>query len=198
MSAVGRSPLPLTTPRLRIREFAPGDAPLLAAFADDPRVREFAPLGIRALAAAERAGRPRRGVRRAWELAVELRRGRRLVGACDLSLTGRGEADIGYLLAPRHWGHGYGSELARALVEFGFGTLGLRRLSAVVAIENERSRRVLENAGLRWDALLRRFVRVVGRSWDCHRYVIHREQWQDDCALRAGPASRIIRREARR
>ena len=106
-----------------------------------------------------------------------VRRSGRLIGACDLALTARGEADLGYLLARRHWGHGYGSELARALVELGFGSLGLRRLSAIVAIENERSRRVLGNAGLRWDALLRRHVRTLGRSWDCHRYAIERSRW---------------------
>jgi RimJ/RimL family protein N-acetyltransferase len=184
--------LPLLTRRLIVREFVAEDAPALAALAADPRVREFAPLESRALAAAQRAGRTRRGPRRSWELAVVVRRSGRLIGACDLALGRRGEADLGYMLAPRHWGHGYGTEVARALVELGFGALDLRRLSAIVAIENERSRRVLENAGLRWESLLRRHVRAVGRSWDCHRYVIDRDGWQRGPALRRGTGSRII------
>jgi ribosomal-protein-alanine N-acetyltransferase len=183
--------LPLTTPRLIVREFARSDLPLLRAFSDDPRVREFAPIESRALAAAERADRPPRLPRRSWELAVIVRRTGKLVGACDLALGAPGEADIGYMLAPRHWGHGYGTELAAALVAFGLGQLGLRSVSAIVAIENERSRRVLEKAGMQWQGLLRRHVRAGGRTWDCHRYAIDRAAWTR--ALRPLPPSPIIR-----
>lgn len=166
--------LPLHTPRLIVREFVRGDLPLLRALSDDPRVREFAPVESRALAAAERAGRPPRPARRSWELAVIVRRTGKLIGACDLALGAPGEADIGYMLAPRHWGHGYGAEVAGALVELGLGQLALRRVTAIVAIENDRSRRVLEKAGLHWEGLLRRHVRAGGRTWDCHRYAIDR------------------------
>lgn len=176
--------LPLATRRLLLREFASGDLVPLRAFTADPRVREYAPVESRALAAAERAGRPlrARGPRRSYELAVVVRRTGKLVGACDLALAGPGEADIGYMLAPRHWGYGYGTEIALALVGFGLGQLALRRLTAIVAIENERSRRVLKKAGLHWEGLLRRHLRAAGRSWDCHRYAIERAQWQADAA----------------
>ena len=187
--------LPITTARLCVREFVPADVAALRKLATDPRVREHAPLESRALDAARHAGRPTRSPRRSWELAVVVRRSGRLIGACDLALGARGEADLGYMLARRHWGYGYGTELARAMVELGFGALGLKRLSAIVAIENERSRRVLENAGLRWDALLRRHVRAVGRSWDCHRYAIDRAAWQAAGALRRGARSPIMSTE---
>jgi ribosomal-protein-alanine N-acetyltransferase len=190
-------PLPIVTARLIVREFVVADVAALAVLAADPRLRAHAPLESRALAAARRAHRPLRGPRRSWELAVVVRRSGKLIGACDLALTGRAEADLGYMLAPRHWGHGYGTELARALVELGFADLGLWRLSAIVAIENERSRRVLENAGLQWDALLRRHVRTLGRSWDCHRYAIDRPQWLGNRALRRGGRSPIMRVEDR-
>ncbi len=183
--------LPLTTPRLSVREFARSDLPLLRAFSDDPRVREFAPIESRAIAAAERADQPQRGARRSWELAVIVRRTGKLVGACDLALGAPGEADIGYMLAPRHWGHGYATELATALVAFGLGQLALKRVSAIVAIENDRSRRVLEKAGLQWEGLLRRHVRAGGRSWDCHRYAIDRAGWAR--VLRPAAPSPIIR-----
>jgi len=182
--------LPLLTPRLIVREFVTEDVPALEALLADPRVRQYAPLESRALDAARRAG-----PRRTWELAVAVRRSGRLIGACDLALAGRGEADLGYMLARRHWGHGYGTELARALVELGFETLGLRRLSAIVAVENERSRRVLENAGLRWEGLTRRHIRAAGRSWDCHRYAIDRAQWRQPRALRRGARGPIMRVE---
>ena len=130
--------------------------------------------------------------RRSYEFAVVVRRSGKLIGACDLALAGRREADIGYMLAPRHWGFGYGTEVAAALVDFGFRQLALERLSAVVAIENERSRRVLGNAGLVWEGLMRRAFRIAGRSWDCHRYTIDRPRWlarQPPCAAPAARGS---------
>ena len=187
--------LPIVTPRLLLREFVVDDVDALEALVADPRVRQYAPLESRALDAARRSARTPRTPRRAWELAVVVRRSGRLIGACDLALTGPGDADLGYMLARRHWGHGYGTELARALVELGFAALGLRRLSAVVTLENERSRRVLENAGLRWEGLMRRHVRALGRSWDCHRYVIDRAGWKALRALRPDPRHTIMRRE---
>ena len=135
----------------------------------------------RALAAAERAAAPRARVRRrprSWEFAVVLRRTGKLIGACDLTLIRPRAADIGYLLARRHWGYGYGTELAQALVAHTFEALGLLRVSAVVTIDNERSRRVLERAGLRWQGLLRRHTRAAGRWRDCHLYVLERRDWR--------------------
>lgn len=184
---MNRVVLPLRTARLTLREFAPADLEPLQALARDARVLEYAPAGSRALetlrrARAAPAARPRPRRRRSYELAVVLNRGGKLIGACDLALSGPRAADVGYMLAPRHWGHGYGTELARALVAFGFGPLALERLCAVVAIENDRSRRVLENVGFVWEGLMRRHFRTRGRTWDCHFYVIDRQRWLADSA----------------
>jgi len=152
-------------------------------------VLAHSPARGRALAVAEQVatrGRPRVvRDRRSFEFAVALRRGGKLIGACDLALSGRGRADIGYMLAPRHWGFGYGAEVATALVGFGFGVLGLSAVTAVVAVSNERSRRVLDKAGFTWDGLMRRHTRFAGRWWDCHRYLIERHTWEATapCAL---------------
>ncbi len=186
-----RLALPLVTSRLELREFVRADLASLGAVADDRRVRQFAPAESRALDAARRAATgPRSAPRRAYELAVIVRRSGKLIGACDLALAGRRAADIGFMLAPRHWGFGYGTEVAAALVGFGFEQLALEHLSAVVAIENERSRHVLENAGLVWEGLMPRALRIGGRCWDCHRYTIDRPRWLAGQAPCATPAAR--------
>ncbi len=173
--------LPVVTARLALRDFVPGDLADLERLAGDRRVREHAPSHSRAVATVRRLaiqGPPRHtGRRRSFEFAVVLRRGGKLIGACDLALTRPGAGDIGYMLAPRHWGFGYGTELVNGLVDFAFRVLGLKELSAVVAIENDRSRRVLDKAGLRWDGLMRRHARFAGRWWDCHRYIVDRAMW---------------------
>ena len=48
----------------------------------------------------------------------------------------------------RHWGRGYATEATRLLVDFGFGTLGYRRLFATADPDNVASRRVLDKSGL--------------------------------------------------
>jgi len=171
--------LPIVTRRLLLRDFVAADRPAFAAIATDTRVLAQLLYETRAGSELEhqfahmlahQQSRPRR----AWQLAVVTRRGGRLIGSCDLTLSGRREVDLGYLLARRHWGYGYATELARALVAAAFENLPVERVLAVVDVDNERSRRVLENAGLRWEALLRRHVRARSRWWDCHLYAMAR------------------------
>jgi RimJ/RimL family protein N-acetyltransferase len=80
---------------------------------------------------------------------VEDRDGR-MIGRAGFGLSADGRRrELGYLLAPRCWGRGLGTELARALVRWHLGHLdGLEpALQAWVFPDNVASRRVLEKAG---------------------------------------------------
>ena len=57
--------------------------------------------------------------------------------------------ELGYRLACEHWGHGYATEGSRAALEFGFTTIGLPEIVAMTAVDNQRSRRVMERLGMR-------------------------------------------------
>ncbi|MGO8946408.1 MAG: GNAT family N-acetyltransferase [Ktedonobacterales bacterium] len=61
---------------------------------------------------------------------------------------------LGYRLRRAAWGHGYATEVARALIRKGFSELGVQRVYATTYEHNLASRRVMEKAGL---ALVRRF-----------------------------------------
>ncbi len=72
-----------------------------------------------------------------------------LIGFCGLKrLRETGEVDIGYRLLPEYWGRGLATEAARATLAFGFGTLGLSEIVAMVLPGNEPSIRVLTKLGL--------------------------------------------------
>ncbi|SEM44225.1 GNAT family N-acetyltransferase [Streptacidiphilus jiangxiensis] len=58
-----------------------------------------------------------------------------------------GGHEIVYALAPAAWGSGLGTELARALVDHGFGTLGLTEVHATVAAPNSASLKLLARIG---------------------------------------------------
>ncbi|MFJ4976833.1 GNAT family N-acetyltransferase [Streptomyces coeruleorubidus] len=77
-----------------------------------------------------------------------VRRGGRLVGHAEIKRTDVVDGhEIVYALAPEVWGSGLGTELAEALVEYGFDVLGLTQVHATVAAENETSLRLLGRIG---------------------------------------------------
>lgn len=78
---------------------------------------------------------------------IALRESGELIGGSGLSLTAApGVAEIGYILAPQHWGHGYATETVRALVDWA-RLLGLQRLHASIHPDNTASRNVLRKCG---------------------------------------------------
>lgn len=186
--------LPLETPRLRLRDFEATDFDAVRRYALDPRVLEqvlHEPRTEQELAThfgallKARLLRPRRS----YELAVVVRRTGTLVGTCELTRLPGGGAEIGYLLAHRHWGRGYASEAAMALRDAAFAQWRVTRLRALVATDNDASRRVLEKCGLHWTALRRRHAHAKGRWWDCDEYELLESDWARARA-NAAPAAR--------
>ena len=82
--------------------------------------------------------------------AVQRREG--LIGQIlvhDIDWT-RSEALIGYhLFRPEDRGQGYGTAALRALCDYAFRTLGLRRLVIITSRDNVASRRIAAKAGFR-------------------------------------------------
>src|SRR5258705_3436097 len=66
-----------------------------------------------------------------------------------------GRAEIGYGLAREHWGKGFMNEALTAVVDYGFGPLGLRRIEADTDPRNLASLRALERLGFTREGLLR-------------------------------------------
>lgn len=64
------------------------------------------------------------------------------------------EPDLGYAFLPEHWGQGYALEAANAVIEYGHYAHELTRILAIVAPANERSIRVLERCGMKFERLL--------------------------------------------
>jgi ribosomal-protein-alanine N-acetyltransferase len=56
--------------------------------------------------------------------------------------------EIAWRLSYEHWGKGYATEAARAVLDDAFGRLGLAEVVAITAARNARSRRVMERLGM--------------------------------------------------
>jgi len=146
--------LRLRRPRLSDADalFAIGSDPEVARYADWPLDTEIGPNLDRLRQRAE-----------LWDSGAEyywiimLASDDRAIGAVSTRVA-RHAADVGYLLDRRHWGHGYATEAARAIVEWAFSKPSIRRVWATCDTENVASARVLEKAGLQREGTLRRAI----------------------------------------
>ncbi|MEU9361252.1 GNAT family N-acetyltransferase [Streptomyces sp. NPDC048301] len=149
--------LTLTTERLALRPWRDSDLAPWAAMNADPAVREH--LGdvltreqSDASVARFRADFDRRGY--GW-WAVEVRATGEFIGFAGLDDVDPGlpftGVEIGWRLARPAWGHGYATEAARAVLAFGFDTLGLQEILAVTTATNHRSQAVMRRLGMTRD-----------------------------------------------
>jgi len=115
-----------------------------------------------------------------YQLAVVLKSNNQLIGNCGIRMDEANafEADIGYELDPKHWNHGYATEAASAIVDFGFSNFGLHRVWSWCIADNVRSAHVLEKLGMRLEGRLRENEYYKSRWWDTLMYAILADEWQ--------------------
>lgn len=173
------------TPRLRLREFVAGDWPAVLAYQRDPRYLRFQEWEDRTPEAVQAfvqmfVDHQRAHPRSKFQLAITLREGGALIGNCGVRLNEPGgyDAETGYELAPKHWGRGYATEAARAMLDFGFGTLGLHRIMAYCVAENSASAHVLEKLGMKLEGRLRECWRIKGQWHDNLMYAVLEHEWR--------------------
>jgi RimJ/RimL family protein N-acetyltransferase len=148
--------LPLETERLILRNWHDADRALFHEVNSDEDVMAF--FAFRRDRAASDSTLDRISAAIAengygWS-AVERKSDGACLGICGLSpLTiqphlPEGTVEIGWRLAKRHWGAGYVTEAARALVDAAFTRLHLRELVAIAVPENQRSTAVMARLGM--------------------------------------------------
>jgi RimJ/RimL family protein N-acetyltransferase len=87
---------------------------------------------------------------------VALKETSELVGICGLvKREALEDVDLGYAFLELYWGKGYAFESAQAVKTYAREALGLKRLVAVVNPDNEKSIRVLEKLGMRFEKMVK-------------------------------------------
>jgi len=175
----------LTTDRLRLREYASDDWRAVLAYQSDSRYLRYYPWTQRT--AEDVQAFVQRFIdwqdeqpRTRFQFAITLRAGGWLIGSCGIrkeTATAQ-QADLGYEIAPSHWGHGYATEAARAVLAFGFNDLELHRIQAFCLAENAASGRVLEKLGMQREGRLREHRWMKGHWWDTLAYGILQHEWK--------------------
>ena len=76
-------------------------------------------------------------------------------------------AEFGIFIGEKEsWGKGYGTEVTRLMLDYGFTCLGLHNIFLWVNAANERGIRAYRRAGFRVAGLHRQSVRLGGRAYD--------------------------------
>ncbi|MEV0806928.1 GNAT family N-acetyltransferase [Micromonospora sp. NPDC050200] len=140
----------LRTDRLLLEPYRPADAEDAVALLTDPEVGRF--MGDGPLAPDDAVALFGRVFSKVYAGDLfdvwAVRRDGRYVGHAEIKRTDDVDGhEIVYALTKPAWGGGLGTELARALVRYGFDTLGLSRVYATVAEDNKASLALLAKLG---------------------------------------------------
>ena len=143
------------TPRLQLRQWTPGDRDAFAAMSVDPRVMEYFPSTLTrtesdAIAETCEALIAERG----WGVwAVELLKIGEFIGMTGLHIP---SAEVPYSpcveilwrFSRPQWGNGYATEAAAAALTVGFKQLAIQEIVSFAAVNNHRSRAVMERINM--------------------------------------------------
>ncbi|TDC22594.1 GNAT family N-acetyltransferase [Kribbella albertanoniae] len=172
----------LTTDRLRLRPFEDTDASGLFALHSDAAVLRYwdSPAwseparAERFIAACRQMADEGTGAR----LAVES--DSTFLGWCSVTRWNPEfrSAALGYCYNEAAWGHGYGTEAARALLGWAFDAMDLNRVQAEADTRNAASGRVLEKLGFVREGTLREDCVVNGEVSDSWVYGLLRREWR--------------------
>jgi len=85
--------------------------------------------------------------------------------------------ELGYWLGVAHWGKGFGTEAARAAIDFAFEEFDVEQLRAGARVTNPSSRHILEKCGFQWSGVeLHRLV-ALGSSAPVDCFRLSRSVW---------------------
>ncbi len=175
--------LVLPTRRLRLRPLGEPDAPALFTIFGDAAVMRYwsTPPWTSIDEARQMIDSDQRDLAGGEHLRLGLERldDGELLGTCSLfAISQRNRrAEIGYALASRAWGRAYMDEALRALLNHGFGQLGLNRIEADIDPRNEASARSLQRLGFRQEGHLRERWIVGGEVSDTALYGLLQRDW---------------------
>jgi ribosomal-protein-alanine N-acetyltransferase len=182
--------LPIVTERLVLRRYTRDDIPDVLGLAADP---SFAWLISKNIPATKEDIRKYIDLQisyqpfekdKVFELAIERKEDGKVIGLLGMIRRDPEQGEVGWGLGVEYRGQGYATEAARAMMEYGFHSLGLHRIHADTNSNNLRSWRIMERLGMKREAVLRDSVYEEGKWLDRYVYGMLADEWRDTGASR--------------
>jgi [ribosomal protein S5]-alanine N-acetyltransferase len=162
----------IKTPRLLLRKVEQGDAADILRYLSDPEVTKYYGLepfldledACSEIGWYDRILEEGTGIR--W--GITLKDGEGLIGSCGfLNIApGHFRADIGLELDSAYWNQGIGTEAIGAVIQYGFESLNLMRIQALIEPANVQSQRLFGKCGFIREGLLRNYEYSCGKFDD--------------------------------
>jgi RimJ/RimL family protein N-acetyltransferase len=183
----------LETERLVLRAPRFEDVPSIVAVANDRRIAEMT-ANLPHPYAEKNA---EKWIANAWgsqdhPFLITLKTNGALVGATGFVMPEFGDPEIGYWLGSDHWGQGYATEAARAVVDHLFTDRGAEAVVTWARVVNPASRRVIEKCGFQWNGVGLARLKALASSVPVDKFRLERTVWASLKAWR----DPILRRSA--
>lgn len=99
------------------------------------------------------------------------------IGVVGLDWREEGAPELGYWLGFAHWGQGFGTEAARAVIDYAFEEFDVEHLISGARVTNPSSRNILEKCGFQWSGVELHRFEALGSSTPVDRFRLSRGVW---------------------
>ena len=99
------------------------------------------------------------------------------IGMVGISWSENDAPELGYWLGVEHWGQGFATEAARAIIDYFFEEFDAEHLCAGARVTNPSSRNVLEKCGFQWSGVELHRFEALGSSTPVDRFRLSRNVW---------------------
>lgn len=95
----------------------------------------------------------------------------RPIGMAGIDWREAESPELGYWLGVDHWGQGFATEAARAVIDYAFDEFAIEHLVSGARVANPASRNILEKCGFQWSGVQLHRFEAIGSSTpvDCFR-----------------------------
>ena len=164
------------TARLTIRHFRQSDTSTFFDMMGNPNVMN--PIPLEALSQKESNEKltelinyyTSNSTKKIW--AIDQKANSEMVGLCGLIHNNDGENEIAYRFREKSWNLGYGTEIAKGLIDYGFEKLNFKLVTADAYIQNKNSIKIIEKF-MHFD---KEFYNQKDECID-RRYKLNRKNW---------------------
>jgi ribosomal-protein-alanine N-acetyltransferase len=164
----------IETERLIIRPIEPGDAKDVFEWAGDPVVNRYMPYPLHT--DIRQAEEWIRSLGDKNEFVFCLRDTGEVVGGGSMSYREAFDAyELGYNLKRKHWGMGYATEAAKALIQWAYEELGVHDFMARHANANHASGNVIQKCGFQFERYVKLEKYGGNEAFDATYYRLHME-----------------------
>ena len=99
------------------------------------------------------------------------------IGMVGIDWREQSAPELGYWLGVEHWGRGFGTEAARAVIDFFFDEFDAEHLISGARVANPSSRNILEKCGFQWSGVELHRFEALGSSTPVDCFRLSRSVW---------------------